>query len=107
MTGDTDKYFEKHYFELDTLVDDMQTKIENVLRTHEMNFLESYRNHMRHITRELDKYKKALNEKEFMSGRDDRVIKLQENLEWFKNEAISLSKANLKLKEENFVLKQQ
>ena len=31
---------------------------------------------MRHITRELDKYKKALNEKEFMGRRDDRVVKL-------------------------------
>ena len=107
VTGDTDKYFQKHYFELDSLVDEMQGKIDKVLRKHEMNFLESYRTHMRHITRELDKYKKALNEKEYSSRRDDRVIKLQENLEWFKNEALQLSKANMKLKEENFVLKQQ
>ena len=105
--GDPDNYFEKHYFALDTLVDEMQSKIEGVLRTHEMNFLESYRHHMRHITRELDKYKKAINEKEFMGRRDDKVVKLEENLKWFKEEALSLSKLNLKLKEENFVLKQQ
>ena len=30
-----------------------------------MGFVESYRCHMRKITRDLDKYKKALNEKEF------------------------------------------
>ena len=80
--------------------------MEAVLRTHEMNFLESYRNHMRHITRELDKYKKAINEKEFTGRRDDKVNKLEENMKWFKEEALSLSKLNLKLKEENFVLKQ-
>ena len=70
-----------------------------------MNYLESYRNHMRFIGRELEKYKKALNEKEFLNRRDDKVIKLQENLQWFKNEALAQSKVNMKLKEEVFVLK--
>ena len=102
-----DKYYHKYYFQLDSLVDDMQSRVQGVIRQHEMNFLESYRNHMRHIQRDLDKYKKALNEKEFMNRRDEKIVKLQTNVEWFKKEALALSKANLKLKEENFLLKQR
>lgn len=79
-----DRYFQKYYFELDALCDEMQDKVGYVLRKHEMNFLESYRNHMRHITRELDKYKKAINEKEFIGRRDDKLVKIQKSAEWFK-----------------------
>ena len=76
MPTDSDRYFQKYYFELDTLVDEMQDKVGYMMRKHEMNFLESYSNHMRHINREMDKYKKALNEKEFLGRRDDRIVKL-------------------------------
>ena len=62
---------------------------------------------MRHINRDLEKYKKALNEKDFENRKDDKVQKLQEQIQWFKNEALTQSKINMKLKEENFVLKQE
>lgn len=60
---------------------------------------------MRKIQRDLEKYKKALNEKEGNHRRDDKTLKMQENIEWFKKEALELSKANFKLKEEILLLK--
>ena len=91
---------------MDGLVDNMSKRVGDVIMKHEMHFLESYRSHMRQITRDLDKYKRALNEKEFMFRRDDRMVKLQNNVDWFKREALTLSKTNLDLKEEVFLLKQ-
>ena len=85
----------------------MEQKLDIVLRSHEMNFLESYRNHMRHIKRDLEKYKKALNEKDFENRKDDKVQKLQDQIQWFKNEALAQSKLCFKLKEEKFVLEQE
>ena len=75
-TAEIDKEFHKYYFQLDNLVGEVTQKMDGVIRQHEMNFVESYRNHMRRITKELDKYKKALNEKEFMGRRDERVVRL-------------------------------
>ena len=69
----------------------MQEDLDGVIRKHEMNFVDSYRNHMRKISREMDKFKKQLNEKEFMHKRNGRIIKLEQNVEWFKKEALDLS----------------
>lgn len=69
----------------------MQEDLDGVIRKHEMNFVDSYKNHMRKISREMDKFKKQLNEKEFMHKRNGRIIKLEQNVEWFKKEALDLS----------------
>ena len=69
----------------------MQEDLDAVIRKHEMNFVDSYRNHMRKISRDMDKFKKQLNEKEFMHKRNGRLIKLEQNVEWFKKEALELS----------------
>ena len=54
----------------------MHSKVNKVIASQNMSFLDSYRNHMRQITRDLDIYKKAINEKEFMNRREDKVVKL-------------------------------
>ena len=36
----------------------MQEDLDGVIRKHEMNFVDSYRNHMRKISRDMDKFKK-------------------------------------------------
>ena len=69
----------------------MQEDLDGVIRKHEMNFVDSYRNHMRKISRDMDKFKKQLNEKEFLHKRNGRIIKLEQNVEWFKMEALELS----------------
>ena len=69
----------------------MQEDLDGVIRKQEMNFVDSYRNHMRKISRDMDKFKKQLNEKEFMHKRNGRIIKLEQNVEWFKKEALDLS----------------
>ena len=62
----------------------MQEDLDGVIRKQEMNFVDSYKNHMRKISRDMDKFKKQLNEKEFMHKRNGRIIKLEQNVEWFK-----------------------
>ena len=99
--------YQKYYFELDGLVEDMHAKVHNIITNQEMSFLEGYKNHMLHINRELTKYKKKIDEKEFENRRDEKIVSLQNNLEWFKKEALSLHAINLKHKEEIFLLKQQ
>lgn len=107
LTTEHDREFQRYYFELDGMVDTVQRDMDNVIRKHEMNFIDSYRNHMRKVQRDLDKYKKALNEKEFMAKRNGRIIRLEQNVEWFKKEALDLSNINFKLKEKNLLLKQR
>ena len=63
--------------ELDECIDNMRTSMQDVMAKHEMDFLTSYKSHMYRVTKELEKYKKALNEKEFLSRREDRLVKLQ------------------------------
>ena len=77
----------------------MQTNLDGVIRSHEKTFVGSYRSHMLNVTKDLVKYKKALNEKEFVHRRNDKIMKLQTNMDWFKSEALELSKVNFKLKE--------
>jgi len=60
---DHDKEYQKYYFELDNLVENMHAKVQNVITKHEMSFLEGYKNHMLQISRELTKYKKKIDEK--------------------------------------------
>lgn len=83
----------------------MHAKVHNIITNQEMSFLEGYKNHMLHINRELTKYKKKIDEKEFENRRDEKIVSLQNNLEWFKKEALSLHTINLKHKEEIFLLK--
>ena len=83
----------------------MHAKVHNIITNQEMSFLEGYKNHMLHINRELTKYKKKIDEKEFENRRDEKIVSLQNNLEWFKKEALSLHAINLKHKEEIFLLK--
>ena len=85
----------------------MHAKVHKIITNQEMSFLEGYKNHMLHINRELTKYKKKIDEKEFENRRDEKIVSLQNNLEWFKKEALSLHAINLKHKEEIFLLKQQ
>ena len=85
---ESDKDFQSYYFELDELVDTVQQNMDTIIKTHEMSFVSSYRDHMHRVTRDLEKFKKALNEKEFTNKRDEMVTKLQGNVEWFKNEAL-------------------
>ena len=76
----------------------MTAQMRDTMAKHEMDFLLSYKGHMHRVTKELERYKKALNEKEFMSRREHRLVKLQGQVEWFKGEALELSKRNMQLK---------
>ena len=84
MLRESDKDFQSYYFELDDLVDTVQKNMDTIIKTHEMSFVSSYRDHMHKVTKDLHKFKKALNEKECNNKRDEKVTKLSDNVTWFK-----------------------
>lgn len=46
------------------------------------------------IQKELEYLKRKVTEQEFMLRRDERISALEKQLEWFRSEALTLSKAN-------------
>ena len=62
--------------ELDECIDNMQTSMQDVMARHEMDFLTSYKSHMYRVEKELEKYKKALSDKEFDKAREDSSVKM-------------------------------
>lgn len=58
------------------------------LERNEKDFLTAYRGHMLKVQKELEFFKSKFNEQDLRQKMDERV----KNLEWFKNEALSLGK---------------
>ena len=55
---------------------------------------------MLRIQKELESLKKKCNEKEFLYKRDEKIVSLEKQLEWFRSEAVNLSKINKELRNE-------
>ena len=51
--------------------------------------------------------KKKCNEQEFLLRKDERVSSLEKQLEWFRQEALQLSKASHEIRSENKGLKKK
>lgn len=46
------------------------------------------------IQKELEVMKKKCNEQEFKLKKDDKIMSVEKQLEWFRSEALNLSKLN-------------
>ncbi len=66
--------------------------IEGMMQKHEADFISAYRGHMLKVQQELLLIKKTLSEQQFKMKLDSRVNTLQKSLNWFKEEAMNLSK---------------
>lgn len=73
------------------MVENLDFKIGDVIARQEMDFLASYQAHMRKIAQELEVYKRKTNENEFLIRKDDKVLKLQNQVDWFRKEAMDLA----------------
>ena len=67
-----------------------------VISGQEMDFLNSYKTHMNNVYKELERFKRKTNENEFLIRKDEKVMKLQKQADWFKKEALDLAEREKK-----------
>lgn len=69
-----------------------------MVEKHEHDFLNAYKTHMSKVERELQSLKQKAAEQEQRLADDERILKLQKHLEWFREEVERLQR----LREANF-----
>lgn len=80
------------------LLGDYDKKLIKVVEKHEYDFLNAYKTHMSKVERELVSLKQKAADQETRLAKDERILKLQEGLGWFKDEVDRLTK----MREDNF-----
>ena len=70
----------------------MDQKVGNVLRKHEADFLNVYRGHMFNVQKEMRLLKEKASEEENKRRRDEELVKMEQERDWFRNEAVRLDK---------------
>ncbi|TNV74000.1 hypothetical protein FGO68_gene15745 [Halteria grandinella] len=80
------------------LLGDYDRKLIKVVEKHEHDFLNAYKTHMSKVERELISLKAKAADQEQRLAKDERILKLQEGLGWFKDEVDRLTK----MREDNF-----
>ena len=86
------------YANCQTLLGDYDKKLLKVVEKHEYDFLNAYKTHMSKVERELLQLKAKAADQESRLANDERVLKLQKHLTWFRDEVDRL----LKMKENHF-----
>lgn len=71
---------------------DLDHKVENVLKKHEADFLNVYRGHMFNVQKEMRMLKEKASEEENKRRRDEELVKMEQERDWFRNEAVRLDK---------------
>eukprot|EP00347_Sterkiella_histriomuscorum_P001031 403373603 len=80
------------HVEIHNVISDLDDKIDGMIVKHEKDFMAAYRGHMLKIQKELVAMKKKCSEQEFALRRDEKIMSLERQLEWFRSEALNLSK---------------
>lgn len=73
MTTPTGQPVMEAYKELHRTIEDMDNKVEHVIKKHEAEFLYAYRNHISKIKKELAEIKHKSEEQERMFSSNDRI----------------------------------
>jgi hypothetical protein len=73
------------------LLSDYDRKLIKVVEKHEHDFLNAYKTHMSKVERELLSLKAKAADQEVRLAKDERILKLQEGLTWFKEEVERLT----------------
>lgn len=82
---------------LKELTSDYDKKLINVISRHEDDFLGAYKTHMSKVEKQLQMLKDKAKEQEDKLNNDERIVKMEKQLGWYKNEFESL----LRLKDKN------
>jgi septation ring formation regulator EzrA len=78
------------YRELNRTIDEMDQKVEYVIKKHEAEFLYAYRSHIGKIKKELADIKHKSEEQERMFSSNDRIQYLEKEMIIFREEALKL-----------------
>jgi hypothetical protein len=78
----------------------LDTIIETVLQKHEQDFLNAFKIQMFNLHSQLKELKKKTDENEIRLKRDEKIKKMQESLEWFREEAVKLGESTQLYKKE-------
>jgi len=70
----------------------LDQKVGNVVRKHEADFLNVYRGHMFNVQKEMRMLKEKASEEENKRRRDEELVKMEQERDWFRNEAVRLDK---------------
>lgn len=84
---------------LRVLIDDYDDKLHNVIKRHENDFLSAYRTHMTKVMKQLQLLKDKAIDQENKLNNDERIVRMEKNLEWYRHELSTL--AEVKDKNEN------
>ena len=71
---------------LQKLMNDYDSKLINVINRHEQDFLAAYKTHMTKVEKQLQLLKNKAKEQENKLNNDDRIIRMEKNLVWYKEE---------------------
>ena len=66
-------------------------KMDTVLEKREKEFLSAYKAHMTDVQLELLQLKRKANEKELKLQQDDKILQLEQELAWIREETMKLS----------------
>ena len=67
--------------------------MERVLEKHEKDFLTAYRSHMMKVQKELDFLRSKADDQEANRRQDEKLLHLEQRLDWFRAEAVTLGKS--------------
>ena len=96
MQGKEVNYQEKiaeYYNVLKQQVNRLDSHIDSVLQKHEQDFLNAFKCQMFNLYSQLTDLKKKNDENELKLKRDEQINKLQNSLEWFREEAVKLGES--------------
>ena len=78
------------YSQLNTCINDLDQKVGTVLRQHEVDFLSVYKSHMFSIQKEMKLLKEKASDEANKRRRDEEMVKLELERDWFRTEAVRL-----------------
>ena len=76
--------------QMDYLIMFLDEKMDNMLEKREKEFLSAYQSHMIEVQKELLTLKQKANEKELKLQQDDKILSLEQELAWIREETMKL-----------------
>mmetsp|Transcript_43406 Transcript_43406/g.86081 ORF Transcript_43406/g.86081 Transcript_43406/m.86081 type:complete len:355 (-) Transcript_43406:81-1145(-) len=90
----------KHYADLQSLADDLDSTVQGKLNANENAFFQAYRDFMQTVRKELTELQQKADEEETKNRRETKIQSLQKRLDWFMNEALRLDELCKRYKKE-------
>jgi len=90
----------KHYADLQSLADELDSTVQSKLNKNEFAFFDAYKGFMQTVKKELTELKQKADEEETKNRRETKIQSLQKRLDWFMNEALRLDELCKRYKKE-------